>query len=264
MNIIGIGPMEMGIIAVVALLIFGPGKLPEVMGQAGKMVRDFRRMSAELTGEFEKTIAEAKDVGNSISSEIGGMSKEVNSVTNSVKKDLGLKGATATSKSKAATTTKSTGAKSTSTAKTSTKSTPASTPAKTTTPSTTSKRSPAAPSSTAPRATAASDTPKPKTALDKKPTVPAATRDNPDADMSLFEPQPVERVRRSRKATPSVIDDRTPRPGDRRLVQEPDPIVANDAARASTPASASRSATDDALSRARERRRSAGYARRSA
>ncbi|MGI8403469.1 MAG: twin-arginine translocase TatA/TatE family subunit, partial [Thermomicrobiales bacterium] len=31
MNIFGIGLPEMGIIAVVALLIFGPEKLPEVM-----------------------------------------------------------------------------------------------------------------------------------------------------------------------------------------------------------------------------------------
>lgn len=260
MNIIGIGPMEMGIIAVVALLIFGPGKLPEVMGQAGKMVRDFRRMSAELTGEFEKTIAEAKDVGNSITSEIGGMSKEVNSVTNSVKKDLGLKGATATSKSKAATTTKATGAKTASTVKTSTKSTPASTS------SSTSKRASTSASSsgTAGNTSKTSTTAKPKATADKKPMVPAATRDDPDADISLFELKPVERVRRSRKATPSVIGDLTPRLVDRTPVLESPSGVAEDGDRPWTPGSASRSATDDALSRARERRRSAGYAHTSA
>ena len=85
----GIGPMEMGIIAVVALLIFGPEKLPEMMGQAGKLVRDFRNMTSEMTGEFEKTVAEAKGVGRQINSEMGSMTKQVSSVTNSVQKELG-------------------------------------------------------------------------------------------------------------------------------------------------------------------------------
>ncbi|MDQ3541571.1 MAG: twin-arginine translocase TatA/TatE family subunit [Chloroflexota bacterium] len=258
MNIIGIGPMEMGIIAVVALLIFGPGKLPEVMGQAGKMVRDFRRMSAELTGEFEKTIAEAKDVGNSITGEIGGMTKEVNSVTNSVKKDLGLKGATATSKSKAATGTKLPNAKTTSTAKTGAKST--SNPASS---STTSKRASTSSSSAASKTKTTSTAPKTKAAADKKLALPAASREDPDADMSLFEPKPIERARRSRKAIPSVIADLTPR------YSELEPVVsgsraAGDGHQQSTPASVSLSATDDALLRARKRRRSASYVRTSA
>jgi len=258
MNIVGIGPMEMGIIAVVALLIFGPGKLPEVMGQAGKMVRDFRRMSAELTGEFEKTIAEAKDVGNSITSEIGGMSKEVNSVTNSVKKDLGLKGGTATSRSKAATTTKATGAKTTSTVKSATKSTPAATS------SSTSKRASASASSGAAKtASTTSTTTMPKAPVDKKPVVPAATRDDPDVDISLFEIKPVERVRRSRKATPSVIGDLTPRVEAREQAAQVTTAV-QDGSRPSTSGTASRPAADDALGRARERRRTAGYARTSA
>lgn len=259
MNVMGIGPMEMGIIAVVALLIFGPGKLPEVMGQAGKMVRDFRRMSAELTGEFEKTIAEAKDVGNSITGEIGGMTKEVNSVTNSVKKDLGLKGATATSRSKAATGAKSSGAKTTSTAKTSAKST--STPAST---SSSSSRRTSGSSNSASKTETTSAAPKPKAAADKKPVLPAATRDDPDADMSLFEPKPVERARRSRKATPTNISDLTPRFQDLEPVSGSRSGAANDGDRQSPSGSPSRSASEDALVRARERRRSAGYARTSA
>jgi len=52
MNIFGIGSGEMVLLLVAALLIFGPGKLPEVAGQVGKAVRDFRRMTSDLTGEF--------------------------------------------------------------------------------------------------------------------------------------------------------------------------------------------------------------------
>lgn len=39
----GIGVPELLIIMVVALLVFGPGKLPEVGGAIGRGIRDFRR-----------------------------------------------------------------------------------------------------------------------------------------------------------------------------------------------------------------------------
>ena len=43
------GPMELMVILVLALIIFGPGKLPEIAGQVGRVVRDFRRTTAELS-----------------------------------------------------------------------------------------------------------------------------------------------------------------------------------------------------------------------
>ena len=85
----GIGYQEMFVVLVVALIIFGPGRLPELAGQAGRMVRDFRRMTADLTGEFEKTVAEVDDVKRSMTREFQGMSDEVQGVSKSVKKDLG-------------------------------------------------------------------------------------------------------------------------------------------------------------------------------
>ena len=36
-----IGPLEIGILVVVALLIFGPKKLPELGGSMGKAIRGF-------------------------------------------------------------------------------------------------------------------------------------------------------------------------------------------------------------------------------
>lgn len=89
MSFFGMGPMELTIIVVVALLIFGPGKLPEVAGQVGRAVRDFRKMTSELTGEFEKTMSVADDVKNAVRAEVTSMTKEVTSVADSVKRDLG-------------------------------------------------------------------------------------------------------------------------------------------------------------------------------
>jgi TatA/E family protein of Tat protein translocase len=39
----GLGAPELIIILVVALLIFGPGKLPEIGGALGKGIKDFRK-----------------------------------------------------------------------------------------------------------------------------------------------------------------------------------------------------------------------------
>ncbi|NJN32833.1 MAG: TatA/E family twin arginine-targeting protein translocase [Synechococcales cyanobacterium RM1_1_8] len=59
MNVFGIGLPEMAIIFVVALLIFGPKKLPEIGRTFGKTLRSFQDASREFQEEFEK---EAKAV----------------------------------------------------------------------------------------------------------------------------------------------------------------------------------------------------------
>src|SRR5207245_1044588 len=56
MNILGMGPMEILLIVVLALIVFGPAKLPEIMGQVGKAINDFRRATSELSDEFNRTI----------------------------------------------------------------------------------------------------------------------------------------------------------------------------------------------------------------
>ena len=56
MNIFGMGPMELLLIVVLALIVFGPARLPEIMSQVGKAIDDFRRATSELSDEFNKTI----------------------------------------------------------------------------------------------------------------------------------------------------------------------------------------------------------------
>src|SRR5260221_6879655 len=50
------GPMELLLIVVLALIVFGPAKLPEIMGQVGRAIADFRRATSELSDEFNRTI----------------------------------------------------------------------------------------------------------------------------------------------------------------------------------------------------------------
>jgi sec-independent protein translocase protein TatB len=84
----GIGYQEMFVVLVVALVVFGPQRLPELAGQVGRWVRQFRSMTADLTGEFEKTIAEVEDIKQTVRREMQGLMDEVEGVADSVKGDL--------------------------------------------------------------------------------------------------------------------------------------------------------------------------------
>lgn len=48
----GIGPEELMLVAILALLVLGPERLPQVMRDLGRVVGDLRRTSDELRGEF--------------------------------------------------------------------------------------------------------------------------------------------------------------------------------------------------------------------
>lgn len=49
MGLPNIGPVELIIILVIALLILGPGKLPEVGASFGKTIREFRKAASDIT-----------------------------------------------------------------------------------------------------------------------------------------------------------------------------------------------------------------------
>lgn len=50
----GIGLPEMALIMVIALLVFGPKKLPEVGRSLGKAIRGFQEASKEFENEFKR------------------------------------------------------------------------------------------------------------------------------------------------------------------------------------------------------------------
>lgn len=54
MNVFGIGLPEMGLIVVIALLVFGPKKLPEIGRSLGKTLKGFQEASKEFESEFKR------------------------------------------------------------------------------------------------------------------------------------------------------------------------------------------------------------------
>lgn len=65
MNVFGIGLPEMAVILVLALLVFGPKKLPEIGRSLGKAIKGFQDASKEFEEEFKK---EAQQIEKTISS----------------------------------------------------------------------------------------------------------------------------------------------------------------------------------------------------
>ena len=228
----GIGYQEMMVIALIALIIFGPGKLPEVMREAGKHYKKFKGMADEMTGELSKVTSEARKELDGALGDLGPMGEDL-------EKSLGMKGS-----GKGRTT--STGSRSTSTgAKKSTTTGGSKRSTSSTRTSSTSKKS----STTKSAASKSSTT---TATASKKPQV--ATKEDPLADFALFEGEKKSTKRRSRSAAPSAITDLTPRD----IFGDSEPEVAE-----KTPSSepVDISAIEDPIARARARRRSAGYAR---
>ena len=59
MNIFGIGLPEMAVIAAIALLVFGPKRLPEFGKTLGRTLRGFQSASQEFEQEFRSALSEA-------------------------------------------------------------------------------------------------------------------------------------------------------------------------------------------------------------
>jgi TatA/E family protein of Tat protein translocase len=74
-----VGPTEIILIFIIALLVFGPKKLPEIGKSVGKAIREFKKASDEIKGRIEEEIkaSEIKDIGKDIKDEVQGLRDEI-------------------------------------------------------------------------------------------------------------------------------------------------------------------------------------------
>ena len=59
-----IGVPGLILILVVALVIFGPSKLPEIGKAAGQTLREFKKSANDLTGDVKDEVKEVKEIAS--------------------------------------------------------------------------------------------------------------------------------------------------------------------------------------------------------
>lgn len=62
MDFLGIGPLELIVVAIIALIVVGPERLPELAQSVGKTLRDLRAMSQGLTSEWQQELSTLTDI----------------------------------------------------------------------------------------------------------------------------------------------------------------------------------------------------------
>lgn len=56
MNFLGMGPLELVLIAALALIVVGPSRLPDLARQMGRLLGDLRRVSSDVRAEFRQNL----------------------------------------------------------------------------------------------------------------------------------------------------------------------------------------------------------------
>lgn len=92
MEFLGVGPAELLVILVLALLVVGPQRLPEFAAQLGRFMRAFRKYSAQVTRDFNDAMqdlekeyddmrGEWKEIGQGLDDTTRSVSQELDSAT---------------------------------------------------------------------------------------------------------------------------------------------------------------------------------------
>ncbi len=78
MEVFGIGPLEIALIALIAFIVLGPDRIPGVMRQLGTWVRQLREMANNITRDYNTDIQQ-------LTGEITALQEEIRSI----QRDLG-------------------------------------------------------------------------------------------------------------------------------------------------------------------------------
>jgi TatA/E family protein of Tat protein translocase len=88
MDFLDIGPLEILVILIIAFLLFGPDKLPQIAGAIGKGLRKLKEATTELSKEFQEAAGDVKDAGKETSETVGlkgGLAADLKDVAGEIK-----------------------------------------------------------------------------------------------------------------------------------------------------------------------------------
>jgi sec-independent protein translocase protein TatB len=99
MNLFGVGPAELIVILVVALIFVGPERLPRLAADLARTIRDLRRYTNGLASEFNQVVkeleeetrqdrAEWKDIGEGLAGATRGITDELNAAQSDAQRAL--------------------------------------------------------------------------------------------------------------------------------------------------------------------------------
>ena len=80
MEVFGIGPLEIALIALIAFVVLGPDRIPGVMRQLGKWTRQLRETANNITRDYNTEIREITGELTALQEEIRSIQRDLGSI----------------------------------------------------------------------------------------------------------------------------------------------------------------------------------------
>ena len=81
MEIFGVGPFELLMVALIAFIVLGPERIPTAMRWLGRTVRQVRQMSQQLTKDYGPEIKEITGEISAVQAELRSIQRDLTDVT---------------------------------------------------------------------------------------------------------------------------------------------------------------------------------------
>ncbi len=88
MNFFGIGLPELILVMVLALIVFGPQRLPELAAQLGRLVRQTRRYTGQITSQLKYELGDLTQEYESLRQEVQQLRRELSQQTKPFRDEL--------------------------------------------------------------------------------------------------------------------------------------------------------------------------------
>jgi sec-independent protein translocase protein TatB len=81
MEIFGVGPFELALIALIAFIVLGPERIPTAMRWLGRTMRQLRQMSQQLTKDYGADIQQVTSEISAVQTELRNIQRDLTEVT---------------------------------------------------------------------------------------------------------------------------------------------------------------------------------------